>query len=60
MTNSNICTHSNQCSLYHEKTDIKGKHLIIYKNVFCQRGIRGWKNCKIYFIFENQGHSKTK
>lgn len=48
MGKNSICTFASTCPLYQEKEDKKGTDLVIYKNVFCHRGLDGWNNCKHY------------
>jgi hypothetical protein len=48
MRNNSFCLFVDTCSLCQEKEDKKGMDLVIYKNVFCHRGISGWRNCKRY------------
>ncbi len=59
MANKNICIHKNECPIYQGNTISDNGKLTIYKNVFCNRGYRGWRNCKEYLIFENKGHSSS-
>lgn len=44
------CHFANECSLFQgkEKTKIP---LSIFRNVFCNRGMKGWKNCDKYNQF---------
>lgn len=44
------CHFANQCTLFkgEEKTKIE---LSIFRNVFCNRGPKGWKNCERYKEF---------
>ncbi len=55
MSSKNICKHKDVCPIFQGKTDVKEKQLTVYKNVFCNRGYRGWRNCNQFLIFENQG-----
>ncbi len=60
MSNKNICKHKNDCPIYNGKTISDAKKVTIYKNVFCNRGFRGWKNCKQYLVYENQGYASNE
>lgn len=44
------CQFADECSLFQgtEKTKIP---LAIFRNVFCNRGMKGWKNCERYSEF---------
>ncbi len=48
MSKLNKCKYAEECNIYQGKTATKDNQLIIYKNVFCHRGERGWINCKDY------------
>ncbi len=45
------CKFANECTLFkgEEKTKVE---LSIFRNVFCNRGQKGWKNCDRYKQFE--------
>ena len=43
-----ICNHSNECPVYKGDITIDGVDHVIVRNVFCNRGEMGWKNCKRY------------
>lgn len=48
----NLCPYIKTCPVYQGKKETNGIPLELYKNVFCNRGIKGWENCKYYL--ENQ------
>jgi len=50
-----LCPYTKSCSVYQGKGDTGGVPLVIYRNVFCLRGIKGWSNCKEYI--NNQKNS---
>ncbi len=54
MSKLNKCRYAEQCNIYQGKTETKDEQLVIYKNVFCHRGERGWVNCKQYLSQSNQ------
>lgn len=51
-----ICPHTKNCEIYQGQKTIENPPLLIYKNVFCHRGAKGWNNCKYYIkaITNNQ------
>ncbi len=51
MGRKNFCIYAPTCPLYQGKEDKKGSDLVIYKNVFCHRGLNGWNNCKHYLEY---------
>ncbi len=53
MAKENKCKYALQCNIYMDTTETTGNQLIIYKNVFCHRGERGWLNCKEYILKNN-------
>ncbi len=59
MANKNICKYKDVCPVYQGKTIEDNRKLTVYKNVFCIRGYRGWRNCKEYLIYENIGPSSV-
>lgn len=42
------CIFSKECSVYQGQKTINSIPLTIHKNVFCNNGEKGWKNCEIY------------
>ncbi len=51
-----VCPYTKTCELYLGQITIENPPLLIYKNVFCHRGAKGWNNCKYYIkaITNNQ------
>lgn len=41
------CRFADECTLYQGEEEIKIE-LSIFRNVFCNRGLKGWKNCDRY------------
>lgn len=41
-----LCPYSSECPVYQEKLIIEGVSSFLLKNVFCNRGQKGWKNCE--------------
>lgn len=42
------CKFANECDVFKGKEIVSKTPLAIYRNVFCNRGIKGWKNCEKY------------
>ncbi len=55
-----FCKYTKKCPIYQGETLSNEHELTVYKNVFCQRGIRGWKNCKQFLIYENSKRSSEQ
>lgn len=51
------CKFSKDCAIYHGVESI-AMDLMIYRNVFCNRGPKGWNNCKKYIERINIEESK--
>jgi hypothetical protein len=43
-----LCPFAKACPVYHGNIKIENTSLFLVKNVFCNRGERGWKNCRRY------------
>ncbi|WP_430809662.1 MULTISPECIES: hypothetical protein [unclassified Carboxylicivirga] len=43
-----ICPYAKQCDIYQGKQPCGQPSLLVYKNVFCHRGLKGWSNCNYY------------
>ncbi len=43
-----LCPFSTDCPVYQEKLTIDRISPFLIKNVFCNRGYKGWKNCERY------------
>lgn len=56
----NFCKYFKDCPVYQGEVDTNGTPLTIFKNVFCNRGVNGWENCKQYLIYKKQEQIKTK
>jgi hypothetical protein len=53
-----LCQYAKLCPVYQGKEETDGTSLPIYKNVFCNRGYKGWGNCEKYEIMRSQHYSK--
>lgn len=51
---ANLCQYYNTCPVYQGKEETNGPPLTIYKNVFCNRGLKGWNNCEQFMDYKNQ------
>ncbi len=40
-----VCKYASDCPVYRNKIPDLGKPLFLIRNVFCNRGIKGWSNC---------------
>ena len=47
-----LCKYATECSVYKGKNERIEKPIFIIKNVFCNRGLKGWKNCKRFELYE--------
>ncbi len=47
-----LCKYADRCSVYQESYSGFSTPIHIIKNVFCNRGIRGWENCQRYRLYE--------
>ncbi len=47
-----LCRFSKICPAYSGKVTINETPLLLHRNVFCNRGYKGWKNCELYDSFE--------
>lgn len=50
----NLCQYIKTCPIYQGMEDLNGTPLVIYKNVFCNRGYKGWNNCERYLKLKNE------
>lgn len=42
------CRFATECPIYNGKIEIDKMPKYLYRNVFCERGEKGWNNCKQY------------
>lgn len=47
-----LCKYANDCSVYQNKNKNIKKPVFLVRNVFCNRGLKGWSNCKKYLALE--------
>lgn len=56
----NNCQHTKICPIYQGTKEVKTLDLNIYKNVFCNRGLKGWNNCEQYTAYNTEASEKKK
>lgn len=49
-----LCPLSSECPVYGGILQVEQISPLLIKNVFCNRGYKGWKNCKRYKLAEEQ------
>lgn len=54
MNLGSLCPYAKTCPLYKGEEKTKDMPLPLFRNVFCNRGIKGWKNCDRYNELTNQ------
>jgi hypothetical protein len=47
------CKYAGECPVYQDNIKNLGKPVFLVRNVFCNRGIKGWSNCKRYVALES-------
>lgn len=48
------CKYAGQCAVYQNKNKEIDKPLFLVRNVFCNRGPKGWYNCQRFLAYEEQ------
>jgi len=46
------CKYAGECPVYQNEIKTLGKPIYLIRNVFCNRGHKGWNNCKRYLALE--------
>ncbi len=54
-----MCMYAKECPVYNNSNDKTDKPVFIIRNVFCNRGARGWNNC-LRFLSCQQGKAVTE
>jgi hypothetical protein len=57
---SNLCKYAKDCPVYLGKIYTSVAPLPIYKNVFCNRGFKGWNNCEQFMEYKMNDLAKSK
>ncbi len=48
------CRYADSCQLYQGNGIPENMTRSLWRNVFCNRGVKGWSNCKQYISFEKE------
>ena len=48
------CRFASECPIFKGDEKVREMPLPLYRNVFCNRGIKGWKNCERFNNIEIQ------
>ena len=46
------CKYAEECPVYSGETEVDQMPLHLLRNVFCNRGNKGWKNCSRFLMLE--------
>lgn len=47
-----LCKYAQQCNVYNNDNSRLEKPVFLIRNVFCNRGPRGWNNCLRFAAYE--------
>jgi hypothetical protein len=47
-----LCKYAKECPAYQNKIEDFDKPIMILRNVFCNRGFKGWSNCARFNALE--------
>lgn len=47
-----LCKYADICTVYNNENKMIKKPLFLIKNVFCNRGEKGWVNCRRYHLYK--------
>lgn len=50
----NRCRFANECPIFCGELKVSQTPLTIHRNVFCNRGMKGWKNCERFNELDNK------
>lgn len=53
-----LCKYTSVCTVYKNENNRIDKPIFIIKNVFCNRGHKGWSNCKRFLLYEQEERVK--
>lgn len=56
----NLCKYNKICTVYQGAENVHETALAIHKNVFCNRGFKGWNNCEQYIEYNTQTLNKRR
>jgi len=63
MTKMNLgtrCKYAVNCEIFKGKVTVSDVPLPIFRNVFCNRGNKGWNNCSKYMELSGNDHNIRK
>jgi len=55
-----LCQYSKTCSIFQGQEKTCNTPLTLFKNVFCQRGYKGWNNCDRYLKLSEASNDHPK
>jgi hypothetical protein len=47
-----LCKYAGECTVYQNENNEVKKPIFLVRNVFCNRGAKGWNNCMRYQAYE--------
>lgn len=47
-----LCKYAGECTVYQNRNNKIEKPVFLVRNVFCNRGPKGWTNCKRFLAYE--------
>jgi len=47
-----LCKYAGECTVYQNRNSNIRKPVFLIRNVFCNRGPKGWNNCKRFISYE--------
>lgn len=53
----NRCQFAKECPIFLGELKVSETPLLIFRNVFCNRGLKGWKNCKRFNELSNNNNN---
>ncbi len=53
------CRFASECPVYKGEIRVDSMPKYLYRNVFCERGERGWKNCEHYVKYSESESSNS-
>jgi hypothetical protein len=48
-----LCKYAGECTVYQDENNEIKKPIFLVRNVFCNRGKKGWYNCKRFLAYED-------
>jgi hypothetical protein len=47
-----LCKYAGECTVYQNENNEVKKPIFLVRNVFCNRGAKGWTNCQRFHLYE--------